>query len=151
MQLASLAMLNETFSVIFKHCAVVLLFANFQPILSSLIVYNNSLVNSSYAWRPLRLWFVKETTERIIEEKTRLDKERSELQTYEFWDGIHVKFAGYCSMCDMKVLFGFMKHRGNQTCPFCGATYSQVSTSSQCLKIILKSLMVFDQVWGKQF
>ena len=108
-------------------------------------------MNSSYAWRPLRLWFVKETTERIIEEKSRLDKERSELQTYEFWDGIHVKFAGYCSMCDMKVLFGFMKHRGNQTCPFCGATYSQVSTSSQCLKIILKSLMVLEQVWGKQF
>ena len=101
-----------------------------------IIVYNNSLVNSSLAWRPVRLWFVKETTERIIEEKLRLDVERSELRTFEWFTGIFVNFAGFYSMADMKVLYGYLGHRWTSSCPFCKAGPSEVSTPSQCLKIL---------------
>ena len=66
------------------------------------IIYNNPLVNSSLAWRPLRLLFKAETTELTVEEKNRLEKERDELEEYEVYDGITVEHHGFYCMCDMK-------------------------------------------------
>ena len=66
------------------------------------IIYNNSLMNSSLSWRPLRLLFKAESKELILEEKARLDKELDELQPYEVYDGITVEHKGFYCMCDMK-------------------------------------------------
>ena len=70
------------------------------------ILYNNSLVNSSLSWRPLRLLFKSETNELIKEEKERLDRERQELaeENYELFEGIKVNFVGFYAMADMKAL-----------------------------------------------
>ena len=76
------------------------------------ILFNNSLVNSSLSWRPLRLLFKKETTELIKMERERLDKERKDLcsEAYELFDGIKIKFVIFCSMCDMKVSVSKLPH-----------------------------------------
>ena len=66
------------------------------------IIYNNSLVNSSLSWRPLRFLFKSETTEITVQEKERLEKERDELEDYEVFDGITVEHVGFYCMCDQK-------------------------------------------------
>ena len=69
------------------------------------IIYNNSLVNSSLSWRPLRLLFKKETTAIIKEEYERLFGERQELKAlnYELVDGVSVDFKGNYSLAELKV------------------------------------------------
>ena len=69
------------------------------------ILYNNSLVNSSLSWRPLRFLFKKETTAIIKEEYERLSGERRELEAenYELVDGVNVEFCGKHSLGDLKV------------------------------------------------
>ena len=93
------------------------------------VVYDNPLVNSSLSWRPLHLWFVKETLARIKIEKDRLFLERKELNDFEYqWcEGVIVKFIGFYSMCDKKVQNGYLDNRHQATCGICGAKPSQVN------------------------
>ena len=97
-------------------------------------------MNSSLSSRPLRLWFVKETDERILEEKARLDKERKELKPYEWAEGVTFEFQGWYCMCDMKVSNTYLGNRAMSVCPICKAKPRDVNDLDRTFGAIPRAL-----------
>ena len=93
------------------------------------IIYHNPLLNSSLSWRPLHLWFVKETANRTLIEKGQLKAEELALRNflYEWMDGITIEFEGYDCMNDQKVFNACHHNTAQCVCPVCGAKPSQVN------------------------
>ena len=94
-----------------------------------IILYHNPLLNSSLSWRPLHLWFVKETANRTLIEKGQLKAEELALRNYihEWLNGIFLEFEGYDAMNDMKVFNAVHGNTAQSVCPICGAKPSEVN------------------------
>lgn len=84
------------------------------------IVYENRLCNSPMAIRPLRLWFVNETTENAQAEIERLEKEVEELKPQEWTRNVKIEYEGFMSMVDGKIINCAFHHSSTAKCPFCG-------------------------------
>lgn len=85
------------------------------------ILYENTLCNSPSSVRPLRLWFVPETSESAAEELDRLSNEVKELRPYAWARNIIFTFIAICSMCDGKMVNVILDNNAQVRCPFCRA------------------------------
>ena len=124
-----------------------------------MILYDNPLVNSPLACRPLMLWFIKETAKTIKEVYADLDRQRKALVGFDWLEGIHIEFCGYYSMCDMKVLNAIIDNPRQSLCPICFATPDQVNDldrdflplcdhalSELCISILHFAIRVFEHL-----
>ena len=124
-----------------------------------IIIYNNPLMNSSLSWRPLHLWFTKETKVRTQIEKGQLKAEEIELRGYvhEWINGITIEFEGYDSMNDLKVVNACHDNNAQCVCAICGAKPSQVndlngdftpkiSLHELCMSILHFTLRLFEHL-----
>ena len=123
------------------------------------ICYDNPLVNSPLACRPLILWFIKESVKTIKDVYNDLDKQRKALLGFDWLEGIHIEFCGYYAMCDMKVLNGIIENPRQNVCPICFATPNEVNDldrdfeplcyhalSELCLSILHFAIRVFEHL-----
>ena len=70
------------------------------------IIYQNFLVNSAFAVRPLHFWKVKENRERTQMEAKRLREEIKAMTPLNLTPQISVKMHGIFSLADSKVITG---------------------------------------------
>ena len=83
------------------------------------IIYENPHLNSAYGCRPLRLWFVNETTNNAREEIDRLKSEANNLRPFNSEMGIKVSFRVFFTMCDQKIELLKWNVGSSMRCPFC--------------------------------
>ena len=83
------------------------------------ILYQNPHLCSAYGCRPLKLWFVNESTSNATAEITRLKSEANNLQPFISDTGLKVTFIVFFSMCDMKIENFKWGNSCAMRCPFC--------------------------------
>ena len=106
------------------------------PCGKNVICYDNPLVNSPLACRPLLLWFVKETAKTIQDVYKDLDRQRQALLGYDWLEGIHIDFCGFYAMCDMKVLNGIIQNPRQSVCPICFASPDEVNDLNRNFEVL---------------
>ena len=109
--------------------AVVLLIEAFLHDGSRVPLYCNEARNSEQSTRPLQMVFEKETTATNEAEGERLMKEMNDLQASPYipksFPNLSVKFKGFMTMVDGKVVNIMTKNPSTQRCPFCHVLQSQ--------------------------
>ena len=83
------------------------------------ILYQNPHMCSSYGCRPLKLWFVHESTENAKQEINRLKAEAENLVPFVSDSGLKVNFLVFFSMCDQKIENLKWDNFCSMRCPFC--------------------------------
>lgn len=95
---------------------------------NKIILWNNRTPQSVRFCRPLKLEFIKESTEHILKEKQNIDKQIEDLQELQITllNGkvIKIKYTMFMTLIDGKVLNVLTGTKSSQACPICGATPS---------------------------
>jgi len=93
---------------------------------STNILWNNKTPQSIRFCRPLKLAFMKETKDSILNESEYLKRQIDKLQSCKIIlsDGkfVYIKFRLYLTVIDGKVLNALTGTNSSQACPICGAT-----------------------------
>lgn len=93
------------------------------------VIWLNKTPQSVRFCRPLKIEFVKESTSLILNEKDNLDNQILHLQDYLYTHKTKkkiVKFEGYMTLIDGKVLNILTGTNSCQCCPICGAKPTQL-------------------------
>lgn len=93
------------------------------------IIWMNNTPQSVRFCRPLKIQFIKETTDLILKEKYNLDIQIKNLKNYIYTNkqnNVIVEYKPYMTLIDGKVLNVLTKTNSCQSCPLCGAKPTQL-------------------------
>ena len=93
---------------------------------NKLILWNNQVPQFIRFCRPLKLEYMKDTTEHILKEKNEIDQEIVKLSDFEIELSndkvLKINYMLYMTLIDSKILNILTDTKPNQACPICGAT-----------------------------
>lgn len=103
------------------------------------IIWMNNTPQSVRFCRPLKIQFIKETTDLILKEKYNLDIQIKNYIYTNKQNNVIVEYKPYMTLIDGKVLNVLTKTNSCQSCPLCGAKPTQLLNttdfnSSICLR-----------------